>query len=361
MSSTTTSEGLLLFNELNQKQASGSVLDKSADYIIRFNFQPPNGKKLKEAGNDYRERVTGSYRLVIARLTSAGLEYEVRRVGPTRLFIFVICPRERLRQQYDRSRVQDWISGVNSAAFIEQDANMNEQLMADATSFDTISTATRLRLVHDIITGPISEGCAAISVEEDPFVEAIYPLHDRKFNEALLKKWATKWFITQDDLLEIRNHFGENIAYYFEFLQFYFIWLSAPSLVGLLVYFYDAGFTVYYAMFNVLWSLLFVEMWRRREQELATWWSVRNCSKLERRRSGFQPDRIIVDAVTGEPTPYYPSWKRWMRRLVTFPILAAIGAVFFIVVGAIFAIEVFVYEYYQGPFKDIVVSMIVRG
>ncbi|RKP09508.1 calcium-activated chloride channel-domain-containing protein, partial [Thamnocephalis sphaerospora] len=75
---------------------------------------------------------------------------------------------------------------------------------------------------------------------------------------------------------------------------------------------------------------------------------------LEQRRRGFQAERVVVDNVTGELTPYYPSWKRWLRRLVTVPILAAIGAVFFVVVGAIFGIEVFVYEYYQGPFKGIV-------
>jgi hypothetical protein len=65
---------------------------------------------------------------------------------------------------------------------------------------------------------------------------------------------------------------------------------------------------------------------------------------------------MIVDPITDRPVPYYPSWKRWIRRILTVPILGAIGGIFFLVVGFIFACEVVVYEYYQGPFKDIVVS-----
>jgi hypothetical protein len=45
-----------------------------------------------------------------------------------------------------------------------------------------MSTATRLRLVYDLITGPTNEGGAGIRPNMDEFVEAIYPLHDKVYN-----------------------------------------------------------------------------------------------------------------------------------------------------------------------------------
>ncbi|RKP23606.1 calcium-activated chloride channel-domain-containing protein, partial [Syncephalis pseudoplumigaleata] len=330
----------LHFYEVHQRQTRGEAVSSSADYVIRFRFKPPstsaraNGSSSSSTHDErkaYERKVLTAYRALVGRITAASLEYEVRRVDNSRLLLFIQCPNSILRQRFDHARVQDWISGVSFVAPGEQEHTVDNgngkhqpQMDRDASH---MSPATRLRLVYEVITGPTSEGGAGIRANMDEFVEAIYPLHNKAYNM---------------------------IAYYFEFLQFYFIWLGIPSVIGVLVYFIDAGFAPSYALFNVGWSLLFVEMWRRREQELATWWSVRNCSKREKRRHGFRPECMIIDPITDEEVPYWPSWKRWLRRLLTVPILGAIGGVFFLVVGFIFACELVVYEYYQGPFKDIV-------
>ncbi|MBM6383494.1 MAG: hypothetical protein JSY10_05800 [Paenibacillus sp.] len=49
-------------------------------------------------------------------------------------------------------------------------------------AFNDLTDAERLRLVHEIITQPESDGGAGISVHVDEYVDSIMPLHDDKFN-----------------------------------------------------------------------------------------------------------------------------------------------------------------------------------
>lgn len=93
-----------------------------------------------------------------------------------------------------------------------------------------LTDAERLRIVHDILTGPPSEGGVGISPSVDPFVKSIFPLHDDQFDKVHSKHWAVpvsvlifpyiqewirtwskKWLIDTDDLTNIRNHFGEKV------------------------------------------------------------------------------------------------------------------------------------------------------
>ncbi|KAJ1672751.1 hypothetical protein EV182_006572, partial [Spiromyces aspiralis] len=221
-----------------------------------------------------------------------------------------------------------------------------------ALTLDRISPAERIRLVYHIITGPENERCAGINPDNEPWIHAILPLHDRRFNKQWIKRWSVKWLIDYTDLNSIRTHFGEEIAMYFAFLQNYFLWLIAPTVLGVLTYIRGVAFSWGFGVLIVAWSLFLTEVWERRQKDLASFWGTKGVSEAEEGwRPSFRPDRWVADPVTGRPTPYFSNSKRWARRLVGFPILLLAAAAMAALVSFMFALQTFFEEYYEGPFQ----------
>lgn len=108
----------------------------------------------------------------------------------------------------------------------------------------------------------------------------------------------------------------------------------------------------------LVWSVTFIEMWKRKERELAITWDVHNCSKYEKRRLEFKGDKVVPDQVTGEEMPYTPAWKIFFRRALSVPGVA-IGAVLLsIIVACVFVLQLFLHEYYEGPMRQVLVNVL---
>ena len=65
---------------------------------------------------------------------------------------------------------------------------------------------------------------------------------------------------------------------------------------------------------------------------------------------------MTQDPVTGEMTPFFSPWKRWSRKVAGIPVVLGGACTLAGVISAVFAIEVFLTRYYDGPFKDVLVS-----
>jgi len=148
------------------------------------------------------------------------------------------------------------------------------------------------------------------------------------------------------------------IAYYFAFLQYYALWLIAPSIAGFFTYWFLGNYSILFSIFMVMWSLIFTEFWKRKERELSILWGTRNFSRFEKRRPGFREEKYVKNPITGELQPYFPPWKRWLRRAIAAPVIIVFS--FTLATALIFYIllEVIVSEYYTGPFRDQVVCMV---
>ncbi|CAG8670242.1 9449_t:CDS:2 [Funneliformis caledonium] len=331
--------GNLLFHQIRQKESK----DIFADYIILIktvslkNFTPAD----KEV---HKKKLEKTCRTVLTRLQQAGLRAEIRRGSDNFIFVFVICELQRLNREVEISRIYDWFAGVRKRDIQDDEEESNEPL----------SDSERLRLVYEIITNPPQEGGAGINpgLGDFDFVESILPLHDDEYNEDWIKTWSTKWIIDKEDLLRLRNHFGEKIAYYFAFLQYYCVWLIAPSVVGILTWLFLSEYSIFFGVFIVLWSVIFTEFWRRKEYEFAILWGVHNYSQVERRRPTFQEERYISDPVTGEMKPYFSPWKRWLRRAVAAPIIIMFSLTLAMSLLFYYLFEVLMSEYYDGPFRE---------
>lgn len=174
---------------------------------------------------------------------------------------------------------------------------------------------------------------------------------------AWIKDLTSKYFLSQKDLTEIRNRFGEKIAFYFAFLQSYFLFLTFPAGFGFCSWVLLGQFSPIYAIVNGLWGIVFVEYWKKQEVDLAVQWGVRGVSKIQHKRPDFQHESVVKDPVTGEEIKVYSPIKRLSRQLLQVPFALAAALLLGSLIALCFGIEVFISEVYSGPFKTYLVSL----
>ncbi|KAJ3097268.1 hypothetical protein HDU97_005042 [Phlyctochytrium planicorne] len=156
------------------------------------------------------------------------------------------------------------------------------------------------------------------------------------------------WFSPQPyDLM--RDYFGEKVALYFVYLGFYNTWLCISSLMGIIVLFFgiirilstpdlkasswnllfDNELTPAYAVGMSIWSVLYLEFWKRRCSYYSYKWGVQHFEKTEIRRHEFRPTGSVCSPVTGKLELVFPRSLRTIRQLCSWGILS--GAIMLII------------------------------
>lgn len=65
---------------------------------------------------------------------------------------------------------------------------------------------------------------------------------------------------------------------------------------------------------------------------------------------------MVKDHVTGEDVPFVSAWKLLGRRVAAVPGVAIGAFLLSIIVGFVFILQLFLHEYYNGPFAKFLVS-----
>ena len=297
-----------------------------------------------------RAEAEAGYVELIQALTKIGLATEVRQGDAQTLIIFVkIAAEETLRSQIYRSRLQDWLYGVRTTS--------PEQDVSGSFKDDPVTEAERLRIVYLLISKPQNDGGAGIIPGQGrwKYVESVFPLHNHAFNKQWLKTWSSKYLLDQSDLDDIRNRFGESVAFYFAFTQSYFRFMIFPASMGFGAWLLLGKFSFLYALISSMWSVVFFEYWRKKEVDLAVQWGVRNVSNIQHKRPEFKYDFEGEDPVTGETVKVYPPTKRLQTQLLQIPF----GLICIVVLGCLIAtcnsLEIFIKEVYDGPLQQYLV------
>jgi anoctamin-10/anoctamin-7 len=145
-------------------------------------------------------------------------------------------------------------------------------------------------------------------------------------------------------LTEIRDYYGEKIAYYFLWLGFYCHWLIIPSLVGLALFIaqvsvgrVDLDVLPAYGIFVALWATLFLEFWKRKEARHRVEWGMAHYSEREQPRPEFVGESV-PNPVDGRMTKVFPWVSRLYRALVSQVVIwTVIGCV----IAGVFGVFVF--------------------
>jgi anoctamin-10 len=152
----------------------------------------------------------------------------------------------------------------------------------------------------------------------------------------------------------VRSHFGDHIALYFGFLNFYFQSLFSLAVVGTAFWAAGAPFHPLYSLLLVVWSCVFVEIWRMKERKIAVRWGTVGVSHVDARRKEFKPRTTRKDPVTGEDEEVFEWWRRELRIALSIPVIIFFVALLGAVLTTMFVIEVFATQLYHGPGKGAV-------
>ncbi|XP_061737597.1 anoctamin-10 [Nerophis ophidion] len=151
----------------------------------------------------------------------------------------------------------------------------------------------------------------------------IFPLHDKEELKRLSFNWYKKIKTSFQPLDDIRHYFGEGQALYFAFLEYFTLALVPMALIGMIYYLFgwdDYGKYVFFAVFNLIWCTVILELWKRYSASLAYGWGTLSRKKVfEEPRPGFH-GILGFNPVTGREEPLYPNYKRQLRvYLVSLP------------------------------------------
>lgn len=140
------------------------------------------------------------------------------------------------------------------------------------------------------------------------------------------------------------------MAFYFAFLQTYFIFLFFPAAAGVVAWLALPKYSLAYAITTCVWCTVFLEYWKIREVDLSIRWKVRNITQVKTNRPQFTWERIVTDSA-GRKHYYFPKWKQVARQLLQFPFFLVAIAALGVLIIFVFAIEVLISEAYEGPYK----------
>jgi hypothetical protein len=138
-----------------------------------------------------------------------------------------------------------------------------------------------------------------------------------------IHEYTIPWVWTWQPIHEIRDYFGEDCALYYAWLGHYTSSLFVCMLFGCvtmaLQYHYDGvennPLTMAYSVYVGLWSVIFVEAWKRKETEYRFLWGSEVMDATEEIRPQFVGKRIITE--TGREQYIYKSSAGRLARNVT--------------------------------------------
>ncbi|KAL7786556.1 calcium-activated chloride channel domain-containing protein [Trichoderma afarasin] len=298
-------------------------------YVVVYDF----------SDTDY-ETATDEFTALLKNLEATGLHVEVRPGYEQTILLFVKAPSALLGNRVYKLRVRDWLYGVTQT---RPPGNKYTIVRAWYEAEDILS-------MDHLVNWPQSMGGAGITpgIGQWKNVKAIYPMHNDKVNQALLRGLSKKLLLGIEDLDKIRDLFGSKVSFYFAFGQSYSAFLIFPAITGLFTWLWLPKYSIVYTILTVVWCTVFLEYWKVREVDLSVRWQVRGVNKTKTNRPEYKYEKVIVDQY-GRTIHYSPKWKQISRQLLQVPFMAIATVALGILISAVFAVEILISDSYDGP------------
>lgn len=124
----------------------------------------------------------------------------------------------------------------------------------------------------------------------------------------------------------IEEYFGEQVTFYFAWLQHCARHLLVLTILGLIVTIcqlttnnFDHPIRPLFSMVVMLWTFMVLINWKKRSNLLAYKWGSMDYKVQETPRPEFHGE-YVVDEITKEWIVVYPQWKRYLKYLISVPI-----------------------------------------
>ena len=274
------------------------------------------GERL-EAGNDQRahdkaeeaEKLKRERTDVLLALKRVGLRVVKHRTRDNKkMLLKITAPLALLEEEAERTKIEMRLKAefndpdrpdVSTYADYEI-VRKHEFALKGGRLFASLE---RQRLVYSKMEAALDQGGAELDIDrliaEKAFANC-FPLHSAERDE-LLTEWCSVlgfriWPCTKDGkrrrlwpdlglmqqpIEDVRDYFGEKIAFYFAWLEHYtqmLLWLMWASIIMEIIAATDqtaAAVTVpLYCLLVAVWTTMMAELWKRKNSELAYRWDV---------------------------------------------------------------------------------------
>ena len=208
------------------------------------------------------------------------------------------------------------------------DADEKENYMY--CGYHNMYTSFRVALIEYFLRERSAEGgCDLSHYVKKGVLENYFPNH-----EAVRVKWfQSNWVLSMPwnkaPIDEIRNYFGEKIAFYFAWLTHFTNWLIAPGIIGLCLALFLVSRKVEevnrsiigpaFGIFLMVYMTIYLEFWKRRSATLAFRWGVSDFEKREPERPEYIAMVPDYNFFTQEKTMYYPPNERLKKQIIGIP------------------------------------------
>ncbi len=321
-----------------------------------------------------------------SRLRWAGLETQrVFSADPRKVMLKIRCPEDRLTDLAEVLRLKMKTKEGSYAPFHEEaahifkshDDHLDIPNMYRGGMASLLRSKDRQTIIDFIIGSRIRDSGAELS-QTSPIatmIEAKVPLHMPRKLDSLYNSWVLYWKrehwtgIEESDLSRsssveegqyvggdgeeekgkdrrpvpniltrffveafnqpldaIEDYFGEQVTFYFAWMQHCSIHLLVLALFGLIVTLcqvttddYDHWLLPWWSMAVMLWTFTVLLNWRKRSNALAYQWGSMNIKEVETNRPEFY-GKYMRDPITDEWVIKYPRWKRWLKYMISWPI-----------------------------------------
>lgn len=156
-----------------------------------------------------------------------------------------------------------------------------------------------------------------------------YPNHEPERVKWFQSNWILSVPWKDAPIDEIRNYFGEEIAFYFAWLSHFTMWLVAPGILGVCVAFFLASRRIeemnrsivgpIFGVLLMIYMTCYLEFWKRRSATLAFKWGVIDFDKREPERPEYEAKETDFNIFTQETFHYYPKEERLKKQLIGLP------------------------------------------
>ena len=195
---------------------------------------------MSTTGSPGSEAVQGQ---VVETLVDLGLQVDiidagltptlVKGKGKSEYFVLLItAPESLIRHMSHQLNLNLWLRSGNPRELFNV---MNQHPSLPSTAGPTMTPADRIQIIEHLIREE-----AQMSTETNPWIHSIFPIHCKKINQELLRmsnhnsclhlfsSLSSAKFIHQ-----MKQYFGEKVAFYFAFLDWYNKSLLVIAIIGL--------------------------------------------------------------------------------------------------------------------------------
>ncbi|OQR81878.1 hypothetical protein THRCLA_11323 [Thraustotheca clavata] len=246
---------------------------------------------------------------VVEPLIEHGLHVDViEAVDGTYFILMIRAPDDIVTRHAKTLKLQMWLRCGNAR-------ELESTLLEDAG----MNPADRIQVVDHLIRED------AKITENSPFVCRIFPVHDAAMNDELLSRYIASPKLEMEIQSEafcahVKTYFGEKVAFYFCFLDYYNKSLFPIALVGVVLtiarpflgtIIYMRVLVFWGFLVSVVWSFWFLKSWLRKTKELNFRWKNNFNATFTVYPNPTFRGTPCINPITNLPDMTYPGWKRY--------------------------------------------------